>query len=100
MPATVMDFDGTLVAVNEAGARLLARPVAEILGRKIWEFAPGLEHVWMERLVATRSAGEQKYEIAIATRSGARMIEYLAAACEIDGRPYVVAFTTDVRPLV
>jgi PAS domain-containing protein len=99
MPSSVGEPDGTLVAVNAAGARLLARPMAEILGRKIWEFAPGLEHVWLERLAAARAAGPQQYEIAIATPEGARMVEYLIAVCELDGRPYVVAFTLSARPL-
>lgn len=99
-PGTVIELDGTIVAVNAAGARLLARPLAEIVGRKVWDFAPGLEHVWMERVAATRAAGQQHYEIAIATPEGARAIEYVVATCEIDGRPYVVAFTTEIRPLV
>lgn len=100
MPSSVGEPDGTLVAVNAAGLRLLARPMAEIVGRKVWDFAPGLEHVWLERLAATRAAGPQTYEIAIATPEGARMVEYLIAVCELDGRPYVVALVMAVRPLV
>jgi PAS domain S-box-containing protein len=100
MAAAVVELDGTMVAVNAAGARLLARPMAELLGRKSWEFAPGLEHVWLERLGATRADGPQKYEIAIATPEGAHMVEYLVAVCELDGRPYVVAFVIDTQQLV
>jgi len=100
MPSSVGESDGTLVAVNAAGVRLLARPLAEILGRKIWEFAPGLEHVWLERLAAARAAGPQTYEIAIATPEGARMVEYIIAVCEFDGRPYAVALVIAARPLV
>lgn len=100
MPGGVIEPDGTLVAVNAAAARMLARPTAEILGRKVWEFAPGFEHVWLERLAVVRAAGPQRYEIAIATPEGARMVEYFIAVCELDGRPYAVAFAIAVRPLV
>lgn len=56
--------------------------------------------MWLERLAAARAAGPQTYEIAIATPEGARMLEYIIAECERDGRPYMVALVIAARPLV
>jgi PAS domain-containing protein len=98
-PGVVLDLDGTIVALNAAGVRLLARPLAEVLGRMAWEIAPGLEHLWAERLAAARAPGGHAFEIAIVTSEGALMLEYITAVCELDGRPYVVTFATGVRPL-
>jgi len=98
-PGVVLDLDGTIVALNPAGARLLARPVTEVLGRMAWEFAPGLEHLWAERVAAARAPGGHAFEIAIVTSNGAGMLAYVVAVCELDGQPYVVTFGTGLRPL-
>ena len=98
-PGVVLELDGTIVALNGAGALLLARPLAEILGRMAWEIAPGLEHLWAERVAAARAPGGHAFEIAIVTSGGAQMLDYVTAVCELDGRPYVVTFATGLRPL-
>lgn len=98
-PGVVLDLDGKIVALNAAGSRLLARRPAEVLGRMAWEFAPGLEHLWAERVAAARAPGGRTFEIAIATPMGAQMLEYVVAVYELEGRPSVVAFAVDVRPL-
>jgi nitrogen fixation/metabolism regulation signal transduction histidine kinase len=98
LPGGLLEIDGTIVALNAAGAQLLARPVAEVVGRKAWEIAPGMEHVWHERITPNTSG--PRFTIAIATAHGARVIEYITALCEFDGHTYVVAIATDVMPLV
>lgn len=98
-PGVVLDLDGTIVALNAAGVRLLSRPLAEVLGRMAWEIAPGLEHLWTERVAAARAPGGHAFEIAIVTSVGAQMLAYVVAVCELDGRPYVVAFATGLRAL-
>jgi PAS domain-containing protein len=98
-PGVVLDFEGTILALNANGARLLARPLAEVLGRMAWEFAPGLEHLWVERVAAASAPGGHAFEIAIVTSRGAAVLEYVVAVCQLDGQPYVVAFGTGLRPL-
>lgn len=98
-PGVVLGLDGTIIALNANGARLLARPLAEVLGRMAWEFAPGLEHLWAERVAAARAPGGHAFEIAIVTSNGAGMLEYVVAVCELDGQPCVVTFATGLRPL-
>ncbi|HEX7839776.1 MAG TPA: PAS domain-containing protein [Kofleriaceae bacterium] len=98
-PGVVLDLQGTIIALNANGARLLARPLTEVLGRMAWEFAPGLEHLWAERVAAARAPGGHAFDIAIVTSRGAAVLEYVVAVCELDGRPYVVSFGTGLRPL-
>jgi len=97
-PAAVLELDGTIVALNAAGVRLLARPPAEVIGRKAWEFAPGMEHVWRERLTGGHP-GSASFAIAIATAHGARDLEYVIGVCDLDGQAYVVAIAIAVKPL-
>lgn len=99
LPAGVLEVDGTIVALNAAGARMLGRLPVEVVGRKAWEFAPGMEHVWRERL-AGGDAGSARFAIAIATAHGARDIEYVIAMCVLDGQACVVAIATEVKELV
>jgi len=98
-PGVVLGLDGTIIAVNANAARLLARPLSEVIGRMAWEFAPGLEHLWAERVAAARAPGGHAFEIAVVISKGAQMLEYVVAVCELDGRPYVVTFATGGRPL-
>ena len=98
LPGALFEIDGTIVALNAAGAQLLARPLAEVVGRKAWEFAPGMEHVWHERIAS--SASGPRFTIAVATAHGARVVEYITALCELDGHRYVVAIVTEAKPLV
>lgn len=98
-PGVVLDLEGAIVALNANGARLLARPLDEVLGRMAWEFSPGLDHLWAERVAAARAPGGRAFEIAIVTSRGAGMLAYVVAVCELDGQPYVVAFGTGFRPL-
>ncbi|HEY0476120.1 MAG TPA: PAS domain-containing protein [Kofleriaceae bacterium] len=100
VPGVVCELDGTVVALNAAGAQVLARPVSAVIGRKAWEFAPGLEHVWVERIKVLAATGPGTSVVAVATAAGARAIEHAVAVCELDGRTYLVAFATGVKPIV
>ncbi|HET7505255.1 MAG TPA: PAS domain-containing protein [Kofleriaceae bacterium] len=99
LPGAVLDLEGRFLAMNAAGARLLGRPVAAILGRMVSEIAPGIEYLWDERVAAARAPGGRTFEIAIATAAGARMIEYIVAVYELEGEHCAVAFVTAQRPL-
>jgi len=69
----IVDLDGTIALVNKAATRLLG-PAAQ--GRKIWDYAPGLEHAWGD----FAAAGEHVGEMTIVTPRGARTIEYTLSA--------------------
>jgi PAS domain-containing protein len=97
LPAAVLEVDGTIISVNAAGAQMLARPAVEIVGRKAWEFAPGMEHVWRERLAAEHAG--MRFTIAIATPNGALALEYVISMCDLDGQACVVAIATEVKGL-
>src|SRR6476469_4486294 len=73
----VVELDGTLVAVNAASVRMLARPREQVLGKKVWDFAPGIEHIWRDILETIRRDGEARGQIAIATPLGPRLIQYV-----------------------
>lgn len=98
-PGVVLDLDGTILALNAAGARLVMRPQAQLIGRMAWEIAPGLEHLWAERVAAARAPGGHAFAIAIVIAGGARMLDYVVAVCDFGGQLYVVAFATGLRPL-
>jgi PAS domain-containing protein len=99
MPAVVLDLDGKILALNTTAIRLGARQRDEIVGRLAWEFAPGLEYLWDERIDAARAPEGGTFEIAITTRRGALMLEYVLKVYELDGQPAVVALITKARPL-
>lgn len=100
LPGAAIEDDGTVIAINPLGARLLGWPIRAIVGRKAWEFAPGMEYVWAERLAVSRAACGAKFEFAILTQDGARAIEYILAMVELDGRRCVLALAVAVKPLV
>jgi signal transduction histidine kinase/CheY-like chemotaxis protein len=91
----VIELDGTLVAVNAASARMLARPAAQVLGKKVWDFAPGMEHIWMEILQTIRREGEARGQIAIATPLGPRHIQYVGGLRSYETRTLVLAFALE-----
>jgi len=96
VPAGIIDLAGTIVAVNGAAAKLLARPADELVGRTAWTFAPGIEHVWTELVGFARARGEHSSELTIATPKGARTIRYVMALRERAGRTLVLALALDV----
>ena len=98
IPGGVLDADGTIVAVNAVGCALLGRRVADIIGRKAWAFAPGIEHVWAELLSFARERGIHTGELAISTPKAARMIRYTMTVRQAKGRTFVISFATDVTP--
>jgi signal transduction histidine kinase/CheY-like chemotaxis protein len=91
----IVELDGTLVAVNAASARMLARPAAQVLGKKVWDFAPGMEHIWMDILQAIRRDGEARGQIAIATPLGPRTIQYVSGLRSYETRTLVVGFALE-----
>jgi PAS domain-containing protein len=100
LPAVVLDLDGKILALNAAAMRLGSRRRDEVVGRLGSEFAPGVEYLWAERVAAARAPGGAMFEIAISTRRGALMLEYIAKVYELDGQPAVVMMITSARPLV
>lgn len=99
VPGAVLEVGGKILGINAAAARLLVRPPSEVIGRMAWEFAPGFEYVWAERIEAARDSGDRTFEIAIATPLGALMLEYTLAVYELEGRTVVVAYAINSRPL-
>jgi PAS domain-containing protein len=99
MPAIVLSLDGKILALNGAATRLGTRRPDEIVGRMAWDFAPGMEYLWDERVAAARAPAGEKFEIAITTWRGAWMLEYVFKVCELDGQPAVVGVITNARLL-
>lgn len=86
----IVELDGTIFAINEAAERLLERAEHQIVGRKAWEVAPGMEHVWAELIAHARKHGSYRGEITAATPHQHRHISYVASVREHEGRSYVV----------
>ena len=99
VPGAVLDVGGKVLGINAAAARLLVRPPSEVVGRMAWEFAPGFEYVWAERIEVARGSSGRTFEIAIATPRGALMLEYVLAVHELAGQTLVVASVITSRPL-
>lgn len=99
LPVVVLDLDGKIRAVNAKAMRLGVRQRDEVIGRHASDYAPGIEYLWDERVIAGRAPDGAKFEIAITTRRGAVMLEYVVKVYELDGRPAVVALITGSRPL-
>lgn len=99
LPIIVLSLDGKIVALNSLAMRLGTRQRHEIVGRMAWEFAPGMEYLWDERVAGARAPDGERFEIAITTRRGAAMVEYVFKVCELDGQPVVVGVITSARPL-
>jgi PAS domain-containing protein len=100
LPAVVLDLGGKILAVNAKAMRLGTRRHDEIIGRHASDYAPGIEYLWDERVAAGRAPDGARFEIAITTRRGAFMLEYLMKVYELDGRPAVVAMILGARPLL
>ena len=99
LPAVVLDLQGKILAVNAKAMRLGARAREEIVGRHASDYAPGIEYLWDERVAAGRAPDGAKFEIAITTRRGAFMLEYIIKVYELDGQLVVVAIILGSRPL-
>jgi PAS domain-containing protein len=103
IPGGIFALDGTIVAMNEAAEVLLVRKAPQVLGRKVWDFAPGADLIWPEVLAVAHEQGVYRSEIAIATPRGSRQIHYVATLREHDGKSYLLLFAVeapeDYRPL-
>lgn len=100
-PAVVCSLDGRILALSSTAIRLGASQRDKIVGRLVWEFAPGMEYLWDERVAAARAPDGATFDIAISipSRRVALMIEYVMKVYELDGQPTVVAMITKARPL-
>jgi two-component system, cell cycle sensor histidine kinase and response regulator CckA len=106
VPGTVLDLDGAILAVNAAAVRLAARTADQLVGRKAWEIAPGMEHLWQE-LVAGAQLGPYIAGITIATPVGPRALRYVAVTRTVGDRTVMVLFghglddtsPVDLRPV-
>jgi PAS domain-containing protein len=99
LPAVVLDLQGKILAVNAKAMRLGTRQRGAVIGRHASDYAPGIEYLWDERVAAGRAPDGAKFEIAITTRRGALMLEYVVKVYELDGQPVVVALILSARPL-
>ena len=94
---SVVELDGTIVAVNQFGLELLGRPLEQVIGRKVWEFAPGAEHIWEEVLATARHQGIFKGEIAVATPRGVRHLHYVVSLRTHEGKTIALTFGVDLN---
>lgn len=94
--AGVIELDGTLIAVNRAGTRLLARPIPQLLGKKVWELAPGAEHIWPEIIAKLQRDGDARGEITIATPEGPRDIQYIGTLRSYETRTLIMTIAVDL----
>jgi PAS domain-containing protein len=99
LPTVVLDLDGKIIALNNLAMRFGSRQPHEVVGKLASEYAPGLEYLWAERVAAGRAPDGALFEIAITTRRGAFMLEYVVKVYELDGQTAVVAVVTRSRPL-
>jgi signal transduction histidine kinase/CheY-like chemotaxis protein len=95
--AGVAELDGTLIAVNRAGTRLFARSTTELLGKKVWQLAPGVEHIWPDIVATLLRDGETRGEITIATPEGPRDIQYIGALRSYETRTLIVGIAVDLH---
>lgn len=95
MLGAVADVDGTIVAVNSAGARFVGRPLAQVIGKKTWDLAPGIEHIWSEIVATVRRDGEARGQIAVATARGSRTIQYVTTLRIHEGRPLLLSYALE-----
>src|SRR5262245_56202531 len=91
MPMSISDPDGTLLAVNDACARLLGRPASELVGRTAGEIVPGMEYLWADIVAHAREYGSYCGEISAPTPQGPIRSRYMLWLREHAGRSYVVA---------
>ena len=96
MPAAIFELDGTFVAINTASEVLLGRPAAEVVGKKAWEVAPGVEHIWAEMVDGARLHGIYRSQITIATPQEPRQIIYTNTLRELGGKMYVLSFAFEL----
>jgi signal transduction histidine kinase/CheY-like chemotaxis protein len=106
IPGGALELDGTILAVNAAALRLTARAADGLVGRKVWDIAPGIEHVWQE-IVAAAQVGPYIAGLTIATPVGPRALRYVAVTRSAEGRTAVLMFAhgiddtspVDLRPV-
>jgi PAS domain S-box-containing protein len=96
IPGGIIELDGTIAAVNQALERLVGRRADQVIGSKVWELAPGLDHVWAELIEIARAQGEYRDHIVIAMPAGTRSVEYVMTVREAEGRAVVLAFALDI----
>ncbi|HSD89317.1 MAG TPA: PAS domain-containing protein [Kofleriaceae bacterium] len=95
IPAGIVELDGTILHVNEAGTKLLGRPEDQLAGRKAWAFAPGAEYIWEGLVQIVRDQGEARNEITVATPKGPRKIQYLVVMRHHEDRPLLLMFALE-----
>ena len=92
VPGALVDPDGTILVVNAAGERLIGRPRADLVHRKVWELAPGLDHAWRDLVAARANTGD----LAMVTKQGVTVVEYSYTTQHFHGRDVIVAFALDI----
>lgn len=94
--AAVFELDGTFVAINRASELLLGRARADVIGRKAWELAPGMDHVWDDVLATTRADGIFRGTLTVATPLEPRPIHYVNTLRHDQGTSYVLSFAIEL----
>ena len=87
--ALALDIDGTVIAVNPEAVLLLS---GARLGAVAWDLAPALERRW-DDIVA---AGAYHGELAVADDTGARVVESVLHARDLDGRTRMLWLAIDI----
>jgi len=102
----ILELDGTFLAVNKVGAELAGRPRDQLVGRKMWDIAPGLEHLWQDIVEGGRK-GPYISGITIATPVGPRAVKHISVTRTIGERTVVLMLgygddrteAVDLRPM-
>jgi CheY-like chemotaxis protein len=85
----VAELDGTMLAINAVAEALVVRPAYQVVGKKVWDFAPGAEHIWPEVVAGARRGG-YRGTIAVATSHGPQTVHYVATLRTVGDRSVVV----------
>lgn len=90
IPMSILDPDGTVLAVNKACERFLGQSAGELVDRNASDVAPGIEYVWAEMIAHAREHGSYSGEITAATPHGPAHGEFVLIVREHAGRSYVI----------
>ncbi len=96
-------LDGTLLSINEHGAHIFGRAVAEVVGHNLAEFILPERQRWIEPyFTALLAAGEAQGLLPLQHRNGQeRVLAYRNRLIEsVDGPRYVLAFAVDITEQV
>jgi two-component system, cell cycle sensor histidine kinase and response regulator CckA len=95
IPGAVYELDGSMITANEAGVRLSGRTREQLIGMKVWDIAPGMEHLWQDVIEGGQTAPYYS-SITIATPVGPRTVKYVSVTRTVGDRTVVMMFGADI----